>query len=95
MPKAIDPREQLTGRFLRDLRDVYLDEGEGCLRALAQMAPDKFLALVARLVPTQVEAQVETSVQSYQSALEQLAHRRLSAVAEERALTQPERDLLS
>lgn len=87
-------RVRLTNKFLSDLRKVYNEEGEQCLRMLAMFAPDKFLALVARLVPAEAEDRGESSAALVHDALESLAKRRLNVTVENQQLT-AEEDILS
>lgn len=71
------PRVRVTNAFLRDLADAYDQQGAACLRVLAEFAPDKFIALVARLVPTEGAEDAQDVARSTQRALESLARRRL------------------
>ena len=88
-------RVRLTNRFLLDLRKVYNEEGEACLRTLAAFAPDKFLALVARLVPTDNDDRGEGTADTVHRALEALAERRLGVAVESHQLSPDEEELLS
>jgi hypothetical protein len=55
-------RNKLGEQFLRDLAEVWRDEGLGALRRCAAESPDAFVRVVANLLPREAELSINVDV---------------------------------
>jgi hypothetical protein len=55
-------RKLFSDAFFKDLHEVWAAEGKAAMLLTAKKQPSTFLALAARLIPTQVEATLQAAV---------------------------------
>lgn len=74
--KAVGTRNALTTKFLKDLLADYELGGKQAIQALREKSPDRYIAIIASLLPKEATLKLDTT------ALDELTAPQLSALVD-------------